>query len=432
VKVSRHTWDGAAPEALAAELRGLAPPLADVAAGVTEIIRDVEERGDAAVRELTEKHDSVEPMPERIQVEFDEIERALDDIDSDLARALQVSAANVRAVAEAQLGEAEADVDLPDGQRVAIRRVPVRSAAIYVPGGRAAYPSTVLMGCIPATVAGVQRLVVASPPGPDGRLPASVLAACAIAGARAVYTMGGAQAIAALAIGTETVQAVDLIAGPGNRHVQEAKRQLAGRVGIDGIAGPSELMVVIDESGEPAWAALDLCAQAEHGDDGLLVCVSTERGTLAAVEAEVQRVAAERPSVTDAPLALVELPGLDQAIELADALAPEHLELMCEDADELAARARTAGCVFAGAEAATAFGDYAVGSNHVLPTGGAGRFQGPLGPDAFRRSMPVVSLPPAAAAALAPTVRALASAEGLPVHAESAQARVGSETQSKS
>jgi histidinol dehydrogenase len=429
--MSRHPWDGAAPEALAAALRGLAPPLADVAASVAEIVRDVEEHGDAAVRDLTAKHDAVERMPERIEVEFDAVELALDEIDSELARALQAAAANVRAVAVAQLSEPETTVDLPDGQRVVIRAVPVRSAAIYVPGGRTAYPSTVLMGCIPAAVAGVERVAVASPPGPDGRLPASVLAACAIAGVRTVYAMGGAQAIAALAIGTESVEAVDLIAGPGNRYVQEAKSQLAGRVGIDGMAGPSELMVVIDEAGEPGWAALDLCAQAEHADDGLLVCAATDSRTLDAVEAEVGRLSREHPSVTNAALALVELPGLDASIDLANSLAPEHLELMCTGADELAGRVKTAGCVFAGAEAATAFGDYAAGSNHVLPTGGAGRFQGPLGPDAFRRSMPVVSLPPAAAAALTPTVRALASAEGLPVHAESAQARAGARTQSQ-
>ena len=235
--------------------------------------------------------------------------------------------------------------------------------------------------------------------------------------------MGGAQAIFALAYGTETVAPVDVIAGPGNAWVREAKRAVYGQVGIDSLAGPSELMVVAGHDVDPEWVALDLCAQAEHGAEGPLVAVAVEEAVLSAVDEAAERAAAERPGVGDAPLALTRVPDLSDAIDLANAFAPEHLELLEEDAVLLAEKATTAGCVFAGRHSATAFGDYAAGSNHVLPTGGAGRFSGPLGPGAFRRKISNVSVPAAAAAALAPHVDALARAEGFPVHGESAMIR---------
>jgi histidinol dehydrogenase len=249
------------------------------------------------------------------------------------------------------------------------------------------------------------------------------MAACAIAGVDEVYAMGGAQAIAAFAHGTETVAPVDVIAGPGNRYVVEAKRQVMGRVGIDGIAGPSELMVIADGTANPDLVALDLCAQAEHGDESLLVLASPDVPLLEHLEEQIPELVAERPSVTEAPLALVATPGVESALTLADAVAPEHLELAFAGADENAARGRVAGCVFVGSGGATAFGDYAAGSNHVLPTGGAARFGGPLGPGAFRRRTSVVTLPGPAAVALAPYVDVIARAEGLPVHGESARAR---------
>ena len=214
---------------------------------------------------------------------------------------------------------------------------------------------------------------------------------------------------------------MDVIAGPGNRYVQEAKRQLAGRVGIDAIAGPSELMVVFDDSADLRWLALDLCAQGEHGADGLLVAASADSEALAKLGAIVQEAAAERESVASPPLALVDAPSAGSAIELANALAPEHLQLVCRS--DLSAGIRTAGCVFFGGESATAFGDYAAGSNHVLPTGGAGRFTGPLGPTAFRRRIATVRVTQDAARELAPSVATLARAEGFPVHAESVEAR---------
>jgi histidinol dehydrogenase len=342
--------------------------------------------------------------------------------------ALRLAARNIESVARAELEGRmlPAAVELPEGQRVEVRAEPIAAAGVYAPGGRAAYPSSVLMCCIPARVAGVRRVAVASPSGARGRPSAAVLAACSVAGVDEVYAIGGAQAIAALAYGTETIERVDIIAGPGNRYVAEAKRLVSSAVGIDGVAGPSELMVVADGMAIPDWVALDLCAQAEHGEDGLLVVASPDPALLDRLEELVEELADERPSVAQAPLALVATSGVEASLTLADAVAPEHLELYFEGADETAARGRIAGCVFIGRGGATAFGDYVAGSNHVLPTGGAARFGGPLGPGTFHRRTSVVSIPRATAAALAPYVEALARAEGFPVHGESAAARGGS------
>jgi histidinol dehydrogenase len=250
-----------------------------------------------------------------------------------------------------------------------------------------------------------------------------ILAACALCEVDEVYAIGGAQAVIALACGTETVDPVDVIVGPGSPWVQEAKRWVYGRVGIDGIAGPSELMLIPGHDTELEWAALDLCAQAEHGADSPLLVAAVEEAVLDGIEREVTKTAAGRPSVADAQLALVHVPDLADAVALANDYAPEHLQLMSEDAYALAAEVRSAGCVFVGRASGTAFGDYVAGSNHVLPTGGSGRFSGPLSPDAFRRRIANVSLPGPAAAALSPFVETLARAEGLPVHGESARAR---------
>jgi histidinol dehydrogenase len=269
----------------------------------------------------------------------------------------------------------------------------------------------------------VERLALASPPGADGRVNPLVLAAAALCQVDEIFAMGGAQAIFALAYGTETVWPVDVIAGPGNVWVREAKRAVSGQVGIDSLAGPSELMVVAGHDTDPSWAALDLCAQAEHGGEGALVAVAVEEAVLEAIARATDEVASERPGVGDAPLALVAVPDLADAIEMANAFAPEHLELLSDDAALLAARATTAGCVFIGRHSATAFGDYIAGSNHVLPTGGAGRFSGPLGPAVFRRAIATVEVTGEAAAKLAPYVKTLAEAEGFPVHGESAMIR---------
>src|SRR6478735_5291782 len=231
--------------------------------------------------------------------------------------------------------------------------------------------------------------------------------------------MGGAQAIFAFAHGTETIAPVDVVAGPGNAWVREAKRAVYGKVGIDSLAGPSELMVIAGHDSDPKWAALDLCAQAEHGPESPLVVAAVEEQVLKAIAEATAQAAASRPSVTDAPLALVQVRDTEAAIDLANAYAPEHLELLETDAALLAERVTTAGCVFVGRGGATAFGDYIAGSNHVLPTGGAGRYAGPLGPGAFRRRISNVEISEAAAAELAPHADVLARAEGFPVHGES-------------
>lgn len=420
MRTRRFAWEGGA--ATAAAIRGWAgESAAPVDVGP---IRDaVREGGDAAVLRLTAELDATEAPPTSLAVAAEARTDALAALDPALREALETAAANIRAVASAQLREAPVAVSLPEGQRVELRDVPVEAVGIYAPGGRAAYPSSVLMGVLPAREAGVERVVLATPPGPGGDVNGLVLAAAELAGVDEVYAMGGAQAIFALAHGTETVAAVDVIAGPGNNWVREAKRAVYGRVGIDSLAGPSELMVALGSGVDPAWAALDLCAQAEHGVDGLLVAAGIEATALEELEEATLEASAERAGVAEAPLAVVETPAAEDAIRLADALAPEHLELLGEPFESLAGRVRTAGCVFAGAHSATAFGDYAAGSNHVLPTGGAGRFSGPLGPDTFRRRIATVEVSAGAAAKLAPVVDAIARAEGFPVHGESAMIR---------
>jgi histidinol dehydrogenase len=420
VRIERRELEAGGAAELARGLRAAeGERAAGIAPAVAETIAAVRAGGDEAVLELTERFDGTRPGSLRIGEEA--LDRALAELDPELRSALELAAANIRAVAEAQAASA-ATVDLPAGQRVVVEEVPVAAAAIYAPGGRAPYPSTVLMGVVPAVAAGVERVVVASPPGPDGLPHPAVLAAARLAGAHEAYAMGGAQAIAALAHGTETVAPVDVIAGPGSPWVQEAKLQCSRDAGIDGYAGPSELMVICDAGAPAGWIALDVGSQGEHGADGLLVVASPDGEALDAVAAALERLAAEREALTGAEVTLVRVPGLDAALELSDAIAPEHLELMCAGEEALARRVRTAGCVFVGPAGATAFGDYAAGSNHVLPTGGAGRFTGPLGPGTFRRRISRVTIGDSAGA-LAPAVAAIARAEGFDLHAESAEAR---------
>jgi len=398
------------PDTTAADVRVLAEPPANLEADVRAILDAVREGGDAAVREYTLRFDGAAPGELRVPAE--QLEAAPGALAPDVLDALGVAIANVSAVADAQLHDT-VGVELPQGQRVEIVEVPVRRAAAYVPGGRAAYPSTVVMCAVSARAAGVEELAVCAPPGPDGVVHPAVLAACSLCGVTEVYAMGGAQAIAALAYGTESVPAVDVVVGPGNSYVQEAKRQLAGAVGIDSVAGPSELVVVASEGADPALAAADLMAQGEHGADSLVAALSPDTGLLDQIEAQLDGAGA----------ALVETRDVPAAIALAEELAPEHLQLMGSEAEALADTVRFAGCLFVGRDAGTAFGDYVAGSNHVLPTGGAARFASALGPSTFRRRMSRVSLPPGAATRLAPAGAALARAEGFVKHAESMERR---------
>jgi histidinol dehydrogenase len=397
---------------------------ADVEEPVREILEAVARGGDAAVLDFTERFDHAELGPGQLAVDARELEASLGALEPAVIAALRTSIANVRAVAAAQVNDATA-IELEAGHTVEIAELPVRRAAIYVPGGRAPYPSTVVMGAVTARAAGVQEVVVCAPPGPGGRAHPVILAACELCGVHEVYRMGGAQAIAALAYGTESVRRVDVIVGPGNPYVQEAKRQVAWtHVGIDGVAGPSELAILAAGAGvDPDLLALDLLAQAEHGSDSALWLVSPEVALLDAIVEAVERAAPGRTSAADTPLRVVAVDTARRGLELLDAIAPEHLQLVGADAEALADRVRCAGCLFVGRDAGTAFGDYIAGSNHVLPTGGAARFQSALSPATFRRRMARVSLPAGAATRLAPAGAALARAEGFPVHAESMERR---------
>lgn len=417
----RIAWDGSNPEALAARLRAEVPAPAGIVGEVAGVVEAVRAGGDRSVIDLGARFDGV--RVDSLEVRADERAAALEQTPRALRDAMLIAAANVRAVAEAQVDPAPVEVSPGQGQTVTVASIPVAAAGIYVPGGRAPYPSTVLMGVLAARSAGVERVVVASPPGSEGVPDQATLAACELAGADAVYAAGGAQVIAALAFGTESIPAVDVIAGPGGPWVQEAKLAVSRSVGIDSYAGPSELAVVADGSAPAEWVALDLCAQGEHGTDGMLVAIATDDGALEALEEAIVALPATGEGGVDATVSLVPAPDAEAAIALANGLAPEHLQLCCERAGELAGLVRTAGCVLVGPQSATAFGDYAAGSNHVLPTGGAGRFSGPLGPETFRRRISIVEMSSQAAVELAPVVETIAEAEGFPVHAASARAR---------
>jgi histidinol dehydrogenase len=380
------------------------------------IIEEVRRRGDDAVLDFTERFDHAELGPEELRVDANELEASVGVLEPAVLAGLRTAIANVKAVARAQVRDETVAVELPEGHTVEVVEHPVRRAAVYVPGGRAPYPSTVVMGAVTARVAGVEQVVVCAPPGPGGRAHPVILAACVLCQVTEVYRMGGAQAIAALAYGTESVRPVDVIVGPGSPYVQEAKRQVVGRVGIDGIAGPSELVVIAGAGADPELIALDLMAQAEHGPDSPVWCISPDAALLDAVAAALK-------GGPHGEARLVQAGDVAEALRFAEEIAPEHLELVGEEAERLAERVRSAGCVFVGRNGATAFGDYVAGSNHVLPTGGAARFQSALSPATFRRRMSRVSLPGEAAARLAPHGAALARAEGFPVHAESMERR---------
>jgi len=420
VRLERRTLANAeSAPALAAELRTLVPAGASVAEPVAAILADVRERGDAAVLELIRRFDTGGAEPKPLRVSFEELEAALAGLDPQVRAGLEVAAQNIGVVAAIGIDD-EREVTLGHGQTVRLREVPVRRAAVYVPGGRAPYPSTVLMGVVTAVTAGVEEVVLCAPPGPDGDVHPAILAAAELAGASEVFRMGGAQAIAALAHGTETVAPVDVIVGPGSLWVQEAKRQVsaAGLVGIDGFAGPSDVMVVLDRGADVRLAALDLRAQAEHGADSLVLAVSPDETVLDALSDGLALV--DEPGAG----ALVQTADLDDALALANAFAPEHLELIGAGAEALAPQVRNAGCLFVGSGGATAFGDYVAGSNHTLPTDGAARFASGLSARHFRRRMAEVRIPDAAAATLAPAGVAIARAEGFEIHAQSMEARI--------
>lgn len=410
--------------ATVAALRDFAPPSTGVRAVVGAIVEDVRERGDEAVRAHTERLDRVE-LPRDYAVPAAESRRALAELAPALREALELAAVNIREYHRLETPAPWRAV-FPQGQAVGQRVVPLAVAGLYVPGGLADYPSSVLMTAIPAQVAGVGRIVACSPPRQDGLAAAGVAAACELLGVDDLYPIGGAQAVAAMAYGTATVPRCDVIVGPGNAYVTEAKRQVMGEVGIDGLAGPSEVLVVADETATPAWLAADLLAQAEHGS-GSMACLADVGGTLGeAVGREVDRLGSEL-GITHENVAVVACPDRSAAVGLCNVFGPEHLELHVADAAALVPAIRNAGAVFVGRYAATAFADYAAGSNHVLPTGGSARFAQGLSVTAFQKRVAVVELDRAAAAALAAHVATIADEEGLRAHARSARLRLHEE-----
>jgi histidinol dehydrogenase len=394
--VARRSCSTTDAAALAAEVRRGVRGGASVADSVRQIVASVRSGGDRALLEYEERFGGGGAL----RVSSQELDAALRALDPDVRAGLEVAIENVRAVAEAGV-DAESAVELRQGHSVRLREQPVARAAVYVPAGRNPYPSTVVMGAVTARAAGVDEVVVAS-----GDHPA-ILAACALCGVDEVFRMGGAQAIAALAYGTETVPAVDVIVGPGSLWVQEAKRQVSGEVGIDGFAGPSDLTVILSAGAEPEPLRLDLLAQAEHGEDSLVVAVSDDAALLDALGGVATEVLAD---------------SMDAALAFSEALAPEHLQLAGGAAEALAPRVRRAGCLFVGGGAGTAFGDYVAGSNHTLPTGGAARFASGLSARHFRRRMAEVRIG-GASAALARAGAPIARAEGFPGHAASMEIR---------
>ena len=405
------------PAATAAELRALVPGAASVAGAVSEIIAAVRGGGDEAVLSYTRQLDTGGSEPKPLVVEDAELDAAAAELEPAVRSGLDHAIENVRRVAEAAPGlEAPPTVEFGT-HTVTLRTAAVSAAAVYVPGGRAPYPSTVVMGVVPARVAGVDTVAVCVPPRAEGDVDPVVLGACRLAGASVVYRMGGAQAVAALAYGSQSVAPVDVIVGPGNLYVQEAKHQVSTHVGIDGFAGPSDLVAVAGADADPDVLALDLLAQAEHGSGTLVVAVSWSRELLEAVSSQLS----DAPD-TGAMARLVEVGELEDALTLAEELAPEHLQLTGGEAEELAPRVTRAGCLFVGADAGTAFGDYIAGSNHILPTGGAARFASGLAPWNFVRRFNEVRV--TEPAGLADQAVPVAEAEGFELHARSMESRI--------
>jgi histidinol dehydrogenase len=425
------------------DLRGATPPFdqvlprpddpgSDVHDAVAEVLRQVRRRGDEAIIEFTATFDQVELADaEAMRIPSDEVMAALLRVPYQVKDALELAYGRIEAY-HAHEGTPPGDYQ-SGGVTVAHLRRPVQRAGLYAPGGRARYPSTVLMTAAPARVAGVDEIMLCVPPAADGHIDDATLAAAAVAGITEVYRIGGAQAIGAMAYGTQTVPRVDVIAGPGNSYVAEAKRQVSGVVGVaSAFAGPSEIVVVAGPSAPPEFAAIDLVVQAEHGPDGLAWLVTWDEAVLAAVSAEVDRIVAASPRQADleATLAsggiacLVDNP--DAAMAVANTVAPEHLQLMVsdEDAPSLLEQVESAGAVFIGPWAPASVGDYIAGPNHVLPTNRTARFSSALRADDFRTHIHAVSVTPDALRALGPPVITLADVEGLPAHAESVRRRL--------
>jgi len=413
---------------IGALLASASEPDAATEAEVAAILRAVRERGDAALVEYTQRFDGGAPDAASLEVPAARIAGAARDIDPGLLAAMNAAAGRIRAFHERQVQQSWS-FDDGAGCELGQRITPLDRVGVYVPGGKAAYPSTVLMNVIPARIAGVGEIVM-TVPAPNGELNPAVLAAASLAGVNRVFRVGGAQAIAALAFGTETIPAVDKIVGPGNRWVAAAKRRVFGTVGIDMVAGPSEVVVISDGSADPEWAAADLFAQAEHDEDARAILITTDERWLervrAAMEALLPRM--QRASIIRAALerngAFILVRDLAEAAAVANRIAPEHLGLAVADPRALLPSIRHAGAIFLGHHASEVLGDYCAGPNHVLPTGRAARFSSPLGVYDFQKRSSTVNCGAAAGARLAETAAVMAAAEGLTAHAEAASLRM--------
>jgi histidinol dehydrogenase len=394
---------------------------------VREIITAVRTRGDAALIEYTERFDR-RKVADGLEIALEKCRAALDVIEPEQRSALELAAQRVRAYAEHQRLESWSYTE-DDGTLLGQQVMPMDRVGLYVPGGKAAYPSSVLMNAIPAKVAGVGELIMVVPT-PDGQVNDMVLAAASIADVDRVFAIGGAQAVAALAYGTESVPAVDKIVGPGNAYVASAKRMVFGKVGIDMIAGPSEILVICDGHTDPDWIAVDLFSQAEHDEDAQSILVSPDGEFLDRVMASIERLLPEMPraEIISASLngqgALIRVRDMEEAIAVANQVAPEHLELSVEDPQAIAGRIRHAGAIFMGRYTAEVLGDYCAGPNHVLPTSRTARFSSPLGVYDFQKRSSLIYCSAQGASDLGRSAAVLAHGEGLTAHARSAELRI--------
>ncbi|MGI9401009.1 MAG: histidinol dehydrogenase [Rhizobiaceae bacterium] len=400
----------------------------DVDQKAAEIIERVRRDGDQALLDFTAKFDQLELTADRLTISVEEIDSAWQSIDADTKSALELAAERIRSHHMRQVPEDDRYVD-GIGVELGSRWTAIDAVGLYVPGGTASYPSSVLMNAIPAKVAGVERIVMVVP-SPRGELNPLVLAAARLAGVHEIYRIGGAQAIAALAYGTETIESVSKIVGPGNAYVAAAKRRVFGTVGIDMIAGPSEVLIVADEDNDPDWIAADLLAQAEHDENAQSILICDDAGLCDAVEQAVQRQLSVLPRGEIASAswanfgAIIHIDKLDDAAKLVDRIAPEHLEIATDDPDAFLARIRNAGAVFLGKYTPEAVGDYVGGSNHVLPTARSARFSSGLSVLDFVKRTSILRLGPDQLAEIGPAAVSLAKAEGLTAHGRSVTIRL--------
>ncbi len=400
----------------------------DVDAVVAGIITDVQARGDQAVIELTSKFDRLDLTASTLAFSPAEIAAELAKVPAAELEALELAAERIRAYHERQRPE-DADWTGPHGEMLGWRWTPVDAAGLYVPGGLASYPSSVLMNAIPAQVAGVRDLVICAPT-PDGVCNPLVLLAAQLAGVETIYRIGGAQAVAAMAYGTDTIRAVDVITGPGNAFVAAAKRRVFGKVGIDMIAGPSEILVIADKDNDPDWIAVDLLSQAEHDESAQSVLITDDAafGQAVAEAVETRLTTLQRRDIAGASWrdfgAVIVVRDMAEAVALSDRIAPEHLEIACQNADDVAAEIKHAGAIFIGAWTPEAIGDYIGGPNHVLPTARSARFSSGLSVLDFMKRTTLSRMTPDALKAIGPAAETLAKSESLEAHGLSVRARL--------